>query len=149
MRIIIAVFIKIPCAECKERPCFTRYNFAPKAGLERGGRFCAECRLGSNAAHEPLVDEHTCPPYARENRYNFQLEYENVLYLSVKNMFRWNYRFHAQWVFVENSDHGEANRSGVSKHGGKLCWINTVNNGWYKDKPCSNFFLLWNETLNN
>lgn len=41
MRIIIAAFIKIPCAECKERPCFTRYNFAPKAGLrlEAGGCF--------------------------------------------------------------------------------------------------------------
>lgn len=90
MRIIIAPFIKIPCAECKKRPCFTRYNFAPKAGLgverQAGGRlFCAECRLGSNAAHGPLVDERTCTRPTLDagltpgKSNNFQLEHENVL----------------------------------------------------------------------
>ncbi|CAH2234020.1 jg9922 [Pararge aegeria aegeria] len=67
MRIIIVPFIKIPCAECKERPCFTRYNFAPKAGLAEAV-VLYECRLGSNAAHGPLVDERTCTPYVRARR---------------------------------------------------------------------------------
>ena len=60
-------------------PCFTRYNFAPKAGLRLGGRlFCSECRLGSNAAHGPLVDERTCTHALRQTPSHAELRRETV-----------------------------------------------------------------------